>query len=446
MNQFLLKRQSKYLLLVFMIFLMTGIQPIFSQTNGKQNKKELENKKKKLNEEINEINSLLDETKANKKSSINQLVALNKKISIREELINTINAEINQLNREIKQNQKETDKLKQNLEKLKADYARMIYFAQRNRDSYSRLVFIFASGDFNQAYMRLKYFQQYSQFRKKQAEEIINAQTQILAKLNELKEKRHEKNLLLGNEEVEKTSLSKEKEDQEVVLTELQKKEKELKGELEKKRRETENLQLAIKKLIEAEIKRKLEEAAKADAVTIAAKKAKTEKNLKNVKVKETVEPKKEAVIPELSDEAVELSHDFSNNRGKLPWPVTKGFISEEYGEHEHPAIKGFMMVNNGVEISSSQGAQVRAVFDGEVTSIAESPTGGKLVIIRHGEYLSVYVNLGEVSVKRGDKVTVKQNIGNIKFNEDENKSSMNLQIWKGQTKMDPALWLSKGK
>ncbi len=446
MNQFLLKRQSKYLLLVFMIFLMAGIQPIFSQTNGKQNKKELENKKKKLNEEINEINSLLDETKANKKSSINQLVALNKKISIREELINTINAEINQLNREIKQNQKETDKLKQNLEKLKADYARMIYFAQRNRDSYSRLVFIFASGDFNQAYMRLKYFQQYSQFRKKQAEEIINAQTQILAKLNELKEKRHEKNLLLGNEEVEKTSLSKEKEDQEVVLTELQKKEKELKGELEKKRRETENLQLAIKKLIEAEIKRKLEEAAKADAVTIAAKKAKTEKNLKNIKVKESVEPKKEAVIPELSDEAVELSHDFSNNRGKLPWPVTKGFISEEYGEHEHPAIKGFMMVNNGVEISSSQGAQVRAVFDGEVTSIAESPTGGKLVIIRHGEYLSVYVNLGEVSVKRGDKVTVKQNIGNIKFNEDENKSSMNLQIWKGQTKMDPALWLSKGK
>ena len=447
MIQYPLKNRNKYLLGVFVIFLLLGMSPVFSQVANKQNKKELENKKKKLNEEIDEINSLLDETKASKKTSINELVAINKKISIREELINTINAEINQLNREIKQNQKETEKLKQNLEKLKADYARMIYFAQRNRDSYSRLVFIFASGDFNQAYMRLKYFQQYSQFRKQQATEIISAQTQILAKLNELKEKRHEKNLLLGNEEVEKTSLSKEKEDQEVVLTELQHKEKELKGELEKKRRETENLQLAIKKLIEAEIKRKLEEAAKADAVAIAAKKVKTEKNVKNVKVKENVsETKKEAVIPELSEEAVELSHDFSNNRGKLPWPVTKGFISEEYGEHEHPAIKGFMMVNNGVEISSSQGAQVRAVFDGEVTSIAESPTGGKLVIIRHGEYLSVYVNLGEVTVKRGDKVTVKQNIGTIKFNEDENKSSMNLQIWKGQTKMDPALWLSKGK
>ncbi|MGZ3930309.1 MAG: murein hydrolase activator EnvC family protein, partial [Bacteroidia bacterium] len=290
---------------------------LVSQTTGK-NKKELENKKKKLNEEINQINSLLDETKANKKSSLNQLVALNKKISIREELINTINAEIQQLNREIKQNQNETDKLKQNLEKLKADYARMIYFAQRNQDSYSRLVFIFASGDFNQAYMRLKYFQQYSQFRKKQAEEIINAQTQILAKLKELKEKRHEKNLLLGNEEEEKSSLSKEKQDQEVVLTELQQKEKELKTELEKKKRDAENLQLAIKKLIEAEIKRKAEEAAKAEAAAIAAKKVKNEKNNKRSKNEpaEVKETKKEPAIPELSDEAIELSKEFSSNRG----------------------------------------------------------------------------------------------------------------------------------
>ncbi|MGZ4037563.1 MAG: murein hydrolase activator EnvC family protein [Bacteroidia bacterium] len=420
---------------------------LVSQTTGK-NKKELENKKKKLNEEINQINSLLDETKANKKSSLNQLVALNKKISIREELINTINAEIQQLNREIKQNQNETDKLKQNLEKLKADYARMIYFAQRNQDSYSRLVFIFASGDFNQAYMRLKYFQQYSQFRKKQAEEIINAQTQILAKLKELKEKRHEKNLLLGNEEEEKSSLSKEKQDQEVVLTELQQKEKELKTELEKKKRDAENLQLAIKKLIEAEIKRKAEEAAKAEAAAIAAKKVKNEKNNKRSKNEpaEVKETKKEPAIPELSDEAIELSKEFSSNRGRLPWPVTKGYICEEYGEHEHPAIKGFMMNNYGVEICTAKGVQARAVFEGEVTSIAESPAGGKLIIIKHGEYLSVYTNIGDVMVKRGDKVSVKQVIGTIRYNEEENKSSMNLQIWKGQKTMDPSQWLSAGK
>lgn len=453
MSLYLLKNLNNSLFKTFLVFGILAFSTLtFSQTAPKQSKQSLENKKKKLNEEINEINSLLSETKASKKSSLNQLVALNKKISIREELISTINAEINQLNREIKQNEKEITKLKENLDKLKADYARMIYFAQRNRDSYSRLVFIFASGDFNQAYMRLKYFQQYSQFRKKQAEEIVTAQTLLIAKINELKEKRHEKNVLLGNEEEEKGSLTKEKQDQEVVLTELQKKEKELKSELEKKKRDAENLQLAIKKLIEAEIKRKAEEAMKAEAAALAAKKAEEKKNVKTktketkVEVKEVKEAKKETGMPELSDEAVELSNDFANNRGKLPWPVTKGYICEQYGEHEHPAIKGFMMFNNGIEICSSMGSQARAVFAGEVTGIAVSPTGGKLVIIRHGEYLSVYSNLGDVMVKTGDKVSVKQPIGVILHNEDEGKSSINLQIWKGQKTMDPAGWLIGSK
>lgn len=452
MSQFLSEIRISSLTKALIVILLGSLYTTaYAQNGSKPTKQSLESKKKKLNEEINEINSLLSETKASKKSSLNQLVAINKKISIREELIGTIVAEINQLNREIKQNEKEIYKLKANLEKLKAEYARMIYFAQRNRDSYSRLVFIFAAGDFNQAYMRLKYFQQYSQFRKKQAEEINEAQKVLNVKIDELKAKRHEKNVLLGNEEVEKESLSKERQDQEVVLTELQKKEKELKTELEKKKRDAENLQLAIKKLIEAEIKRKAEEAAK-EAAAIAAKKeaekkatkTKTTKETKETKevVKEVKETKKETGIPELSDEAVELSNDFANNRGKLPWPVTKGFISEQYGEHEHPAIKGFMMFNNGIEICTSMGSFARAVFEGEVTGIAVSPTGGKLVIIRHGEYLSVYSNLGDVVVKTGDKISVKQNIGKVLHNEDEGKSSLNFQLWKGQKTMDPALWL----
>jgi len=445
MSQYQLKNLSVIPFWVLLVFCCFVFSNSFSQTKAPQTKQTLENKKKKLNEEINEINSLLNETKVGKKASLNQLVAINKKISIREELISTIMAEIHQLNRGIKRSEKEIEKLKENLTKLKADYARMIYFAERNRDSYSRLVFIFASGDFNQAYMRLKYFQQYSQFRKQQAQEIINAQALLIAKINELKEKRHEKNVLLGTEEEEKGNLNKEKEGQEIVLTELQKKEKELKDELEKKKRDAENLQLAIKKLIADEIKRKAEEAAK-EAAAIAAKKAPEKKNPKTPKIKDNKEIKKDAVIPELSEEAVELSNDFANNRGKLPWPVTKGYICEPYGEHEHPAIKGFMMFNNGVEICSSMGAQARAVFEGEVTAISISPTGGKLVIIRHGEYLSVYSNISEVSVKTGEKVSLKQSIGTVLHNEDEGKSSLNLQIWKGQKTMDPSDWLLRGK
>jgi septal ring factor EnvC (AmiA/AmiB activator) len=444
MIRYLLKNLSVRPLWAVLVFCAV----IFS--NGfSQNKQTLENKKKKLSEEINQINSLLNETKVGKKTSLNQLVAINKKISIREELISTIMAEIHQLNRGIKQNEKEINKLKENLAKLKGDYARMIYFAQRNRDSYSRLVFIFASGDFNQAYMRLKYFQQYSQFRKQQAQEIVNAQALLISKINELKEKRHEKNVLLGTEEEEKGNLNKEKQDQEVVLTELQQKEQELKSELEKKKRDAQNLQLAIKKLIADEIKRKAEEAAKAEAALLAAKKTtekKTTKTTKATKAKDNKEIKKDVTIPELSEEAVELSNDFANNRGKLPWPVTKGYICEPYGEHEHPAIKGFMMFNNGVEICCSMGSQARALFEGEVTAISISPTGGKLVIIRHGEYLTVYSNIGEVTVKSGEKVALKQSIGTVLHNEDEGKSSLNFQVWKGQKTMDPAEWLLRGK
>lgn len=454
-------KKNKLSLIFALLFSFVLIPQLQSQNGNKNSKKDLENKKKRINDEISEINSLLSETKASKKSSIGALVNINMKLEKRQDLINTINAEILELNRDIKESEKQTEQLKVNLEKLKNEYARMIVFAQRNQDAYSKIMFVFASENFNQAYARLKYMQQYSEFRKKQAAEIITTQTLLLAKLKELKEQRHEKNVLLGNEEEEKINLSSEKQEQEQVLTELQKKEKELKVQLDKKKQDAVELQLAIKKLIEAEIKRKLEESAKAEAAAIAAKKAKEAKEEKENKtkvVKEKTSKEKEKVdvadvkpekekkenlfMPALTEETEALSADFSNNRGKLPWPVGKGVICETYGEHEHPAIKGFMMFNNGVEICATKGTQARAVFEGEVTGIAVSPTGGKLVIIRHGEYLSVYSNITDVTVKTGQKVTLKQIIGTVAHDEEEGKTSMNLQIWKGQKTMDPSGWL----
>ncbi len=452
------KNKISYILVVICFFVCT--QTVNSQGSNKNPKKDLENKKKRINDEINEINSLLNETKANKKSSIGALVNINMKLEMRQDLINTINAQINVITKEIKQNENINNQLKANLQKLKNEYAKMIVFAQRNQDSYSKLMFIFSATNFNQAYARLKYMQQYGLFRKKQAIEIVATQSELVKNLTELKEQRHEKNVLLGNEEEEKQNLSSEKNEQEQVLTELQQKEKELKQDLEKKKQDAIQLQLAIKKLIADEIKRKLEEAEKANAITVANKKTKEEAKIKkdkkdkkdktntpdkknNTNIADVKIDKKEIIeIPELNEAAEALSADFANNHGKLPWPVLKGVICEGYGEHEHPAIKGFMMFNNGVEICATKGMQVRAVFDGEVTGIAVSPTGGKLVIIRHGEYLSVYSNLSDVLVKTGQKITVKQPIGTVMYNEDEGKNSMNLQIWKGQKTMDPSGWL----
>jgi septal ring factor EnvC (AmiA/AmiB activator) len=438
---------------IYFIFFFIGVQ-FFSvgQTKAQQqSQKELQNKKNKLNDDIKQLNSQLKQTKANKKSQINTIVVINTKLKVREELIGTINQELFQINEAIRQNVEEINQLVNNLTKLKAEYAKMIYFAQRNQDSYTKIMFLFSSGNFNQAYMRIKYFQQYATFRKKQAEEIVSTQRVITGKLTELENQRHSKNVLLGNEVEQKQQLSGEKQQQEIVLSELQQQEKELKKELEKKKVDAQNLQIAIKKLIEAEIKRKLEESIKIakEKAEKADKIAKTEKGKNDnidKPIKTAINTKTVSIktyAPELTAEAEALGADFSSNRGKLPWPVSKGVICQGYGEYEHPAIKGFMMNNNGVEICANKGSQARSVFGGEVTSIAVSPTGGKLIIIRHGEYLSVYMNIGEVFVKQGQKVTIKQVIGTIQ--DEDGKTSMNLQIWKGQKTMDPKGWLFNG-
>lgn len=442
MNLYQLKKNNASIILCFILF-FTGISiHSFSQTKGQPSQKDLLNKKNKLNEDIKQLNSQLSQTKANKKSQINTIVVINTKIKVREELISTINSELAQINNRIKKNVTEVNALKASLDKLKSEYAKMIYFAQRNQDSYTKIMFLFSSGDFNQAYMRIKYFQQYATFRKKQADEIVATQLILGEKLKELEAQRHEKNVLLGNEKEEKTQLDGEKQQQEIVLSELQQQEKELKEELEKKKRDAENLQIAIRRLIEAEIKRKAEESAKIAAEKAAKAEKLAEKNKTKTKTKTKTETKPEVKVtaPELTEEAEALGADFSSSRGKLPWPVTKGVICQPYGEYEHPAIKGFMMNNNGVEICANKGSQARAVFEGEVTSIAISPTGGKLIIIRHGEYLSVYSNIGDVFVKQGDKVAIKQAIGSIM--DEDGKTSMNLQIWKGQKTMDPSGWL----
>ncbi|MCU0361255.1 MAG: peptidoglycan DD-metalloendopeptidase family protein [Bacteroidia bacterium] len=446
-------KRNRCIVLLALLVSFSIILPPSTFAQSKNSKKELENRKKRINEEINQINSMLKATKASKKNSLGTLMTINVKLEKRQELINTINAEIRVLNKDILANESESEKLKKSLDKLKKEYARMILVAQRNQDAYSSLMFIFAADDFNQAYARLKYLQQYSGFRKKQAAEIIQTQNELEVKINTLKLQRDEKNELLKNEQSEKKNLDKERNEQEGVLTELKKKEKELKASLEKKKQNSIELQLAIKRMMAEEIKRKADEAAR----ELAAKAKKEKEEEERLKPKKgsgsTPPPPKEPVKtnvsdskPVLNNEALALGSEFSGNRGRLPWPVDKGVICETYGEHEHPAIKGFMMFNSGVEICTAKGAQARAVFEGEVTGIAISPTGGKLVIIRHGEYLSVYSNIGEVFVKTGQKVKVKEVIGTVMYDEEEDKTSMNLQIWKGQKTMDPSAWLSNAR
>lgn len=414
----------------------------------KHNQKDLENKKKKLKEEINTINELLHDTKTNKKLSMNQVAILNKKISAREELITTIMSEIRLINREIGDNQTVINGLKANLEKLKKDYAAMIYFDYRNRDEYSKLMFLFAADNFNQAYQRYKYSQQIAEYRRKKAASIVETQEVIALKIEELNKRKDQKRELLTSEEQEKNDLAKEKTEQEGNLAQLQEKEKELKTSLDSKKEEIEKLNAAIKKLIQEELKRQQEEEKK-KLLAIAKRKEEREKKRREKKeklTKEDIAKDKALDAAELAEtrEAEQLSEDFSSNKGKLPWPVAKGVVTLGFGEQEHATIKGFMINNNGVEIATSKGASARSVFDGIVTGVTSIPGQGKVVLIRHGEYVTVYSNMEEVNVKTGDKVSVKQSIGTVALNSDDNRGAIVFQIWKGQKILNPEEWLYK--
>jgi septal ring factor EnvC (AmiA/AmiB activator) len=409
------KQGNNFISIIFFSYFLFGATLLFGQ---RQTKKDLENKKKVLQKEIEYTNELLTETKKNKKLSLNQLVTLNKKISAREELIATINTEIIVLNRQIRANSESISNLQKDLAKLKAEYAKMIYYAYKNKDSYSRLMFIFASEDFEQAFMRLKYLQQYSDYRHKQAEMIANTQAKLNEKIHDLEVKKSDKSSLLGNQETEKKHLTVEKTEKEQVFSELQEQESKLKKDLQKKKKDAEKLQQAIQRVIEKELERAQAEAAKAN------------------------KPKPQRLI--LTPESQQLSNSFASNKGKLPWPVVKGVINEHFGVHPHPLMKDVDINNNGVDIATNTGGLVRAVFDGEVKAVVNIPGAGQFVLIRHGEFLTIYSNLKDIYVKVGDKVKTKENLGSILFDEEDSKTVMHFEVWKGQVKMDPEDWLYK--
>lgn len=380
-----------------------------------QSKEELQGKKKQLQEEIQYTSELIEKTKKNQSASLDQLLKLNKKIQAREEIIRTINEEIRLLDRKIEKNKLTIAALESDLQELREEYAQMLYYSFKNRSSYSRLLFLFSSNDFNQAYKRLKYMQQYTSYRKRQAQLIVKTKEAIDKKITELENIRGEKRVLLNSLETEKQNYSQEKNQQEVVLSNLKQKEQELLKDLKRKERTAEKLQRAIEEIIREEIRKAREAASKAGS------------NSKG--------------FP-MTPEAQQLSMNFSANKGKLPWPVNQGIITGEYGTHPHPVLKQIQIKNNGVDISTNTGSTARAIFEGVVSKVLIIPGEGKSVLIRHGEYLSVYSYLSDVFVKAGDKVQTKQELGLLVGDNVNSKTAIHFELWKGMTTLNPSYWL----
>jgi len=403
----------KYLILALLLF---GGAVVWSQTEGKA---ELQKQKSQLDQEIEYTNNLLQETKKSRQTSMNELSILNSRIDKREALIRTITAEINWLEREIAKNKLMIDKQKEELKTLKEEYAGMIYYAFKNRNVYDRMMFIFSSEDFNQAYRRMKYFQQYSTFRKAQALQIKDKQQEIEYRIAGLEEQVDEKETLKQEKIDEKRRLDRNMKEKDETVQSLSSKERELKRSLNEKEKAARRLQNAIEAIIAEEI-RKAAEAAKAAG---------------------TAPPEQ---LFALTPEQIELSSTFAANKGKLPWPTERGILSGRFGEQPHPVLKGIKIKNNGVDIMTNTGSDARAVFEGEVTRIISVPKYNNVVIIRHGEYLTVYSNLDDVMVSVGDQIAIKQRLGVIHTNSDEAKTELHFEIWKGKELLNPSQWMAK--
>ncbi len=391
-----------------MMVLILSASVLFSQS-----KKELERKKKQTQKEINYTNKLLKETKHNRVSSYNQLLLIKKKIQLRKELITNIKSEQLKLQQEIKEDNNVIESLEDDLRRIKKEYAEMIRFAYRHKSKNDIIMFIFSSESFNQAYKRMKYVQQYTQYRKTQATAIISTQETLNKKIQELEARQAELDKLISQHTEESIALQMEQNNQNKLVQELKTEEQKLMQKLQAYRKEKAKIQRAISSMIKK-----------------AAKKAKAN-NKKNTY---------EALTPEQRL----ISDRFGGNKGRLPWPVQRGLITYKFGVHPHPVLKHVKEKKNGIGISTTKGSMARAIFRGKVINILPLTGNNNAIMLKHGEYITVYVNIKDVFVSVGQNVKAKEELGTIYTNPDDQKTTLELQIWKGSKIQNPILWISK--
>ena len=394
-----------------------------------QNKKDLEKKKEQLRKDIESTNKLLSQTKKNKSASYSHLITLNKKISYRSELIKTIHDEITGLDYSISSINGHIDSLESRMAELQKQYGRMLYFAYKNQSSYSRLSFLFSARDFNQAYKRMKYLQRLSAYRVLQHRLILQIEDSLALNKSTIQGVRKDKSHLLTSKEKEKKKLDLEKKEQVSAIKNLTSREKKLRADLTEKQKQEDKLSRSIEEIIKREIELAKKVARKKSASSLTASVSK--------KTDVVTATSFLAVTPE----ALQLSRDFSSNKGKLPWPVEQGYISSTFGRHIHPIWKDVVINNNGVDIDSKKGAKARAIFDGKVIRVI-MVVDKYAVLIQHGEYFTLYSNLKDVYVKAGDKVATKETLGLVQTDENAGKTEVHLEIWKGSNKMDPKNWI----
>lgn len=426
---------------IILVFLILAIAtPAFCQKTKGKSKQQLQSEISSLQKEISNANQLLKKTKKDREMTHNEVILLDKKIKQREKLIKAYNDQIAILDEEIETGQSNIRVLNNDLGKLQKEYSKMVTFANKNRNNYERLGFVFASKDFNQAFRRLRYIREFNDARKLKMEQIATTEKRISGEVEASQKAREERAAMLADEKVQKSELQGEKEELNKQVANLKKQEGNIQQDIKNKQQQAQKLQKAIDDIIAEEIRKANEEAERKRKE--AEKKAAKDKGKTTTTKPTTTTSKSEGMA--LTPAEKTLSTSFVSNKGKLPWPVERGVISSSYGKHTSVVSDKVTVTNNGIDISTTAGAQARAVFDGEVASVTKLTGSNTVVILRHGEYFTVYSNLENVTVKRGDKVKTKQNLGQVHTNKTENKTEVHFELLKQQVRQNPVSWLSK--
>jgi len=439
----------KRLLFVFLIILTTGLQA--------QTKEELQRQKVLLQDQIDLASELLLKTKNTKEASLSELQTLNQKIEARNKLIRTMDRQIRSIDREVMRKAKEIKNLEIRVDSLKSDYADLIKLAQRQQKPRDQILFILSSSSFAQAAKRMQYFKDMAAYRERQVQQIAVAQETLARERETLIAKKAEKIQVQTAQEGEKLALQADAQVQETTVQNLQSKESTLKKDIDKKQREAQQLEQQIKRII-AEEMRKAKERAERSSLEGEAKELGLvsgkdySRRTSNKALKKLIDKTRAAKGLDVRDdgpsfamtpEARALANNFASNKGALPWPVERGIITGKFGKHPHPIVKGVIVDNPHIEITTEENAIVQSVFEGEVSSVVPIPGANVMVLVRHGNYFTVYSNLINVKVKAGDVVSLKEPIGTA-FTDEEGKTMVQLGIWKDAYIQDPNPWLAK--
>ena len=428
----------KFFLLTFLFW---GIW-VAPDAQAQKSSKQLKQDKQKIEKEIAETQNLIKKNQKNQKASLQQIAMLRQQINNREKLITTLSQEIMLMEEEQEQNQQQILNLQKKLEYMKSDYAQVVYMAYRNRNLMDRVTFILASDDFSQMFRRMRFYTVFSDNVRSQADKIKKTQAELKEKNEQIIALKNEKLTLLSGKENEIKKLESDRKEKTRSSEQLKKQSQQLTAQLQEKQRQRRNLDAAIQKAIKAEIAAANAKRAAEAAAKNKGKSSSSTSTASKPATSTSTSTRANATIL-LTPEEQTLNNSFVSNKGKLPWPVAKGAKVADFGSYAHPDVPSVLIENHGIHILTDAGTPVRAIYDGEVITVMDVD-GSKVVIVRHGEYCTIYQNFTTINVRKGNKVTTKQTLGTIGKNPTTNTYELHFEIWKGDAYLNPNSWLAK--